>query len=563
MVGAEAAQWRTFPQERTIAVVARTVTSVVRILETLPTVVRGDPRIAVVFAHDPTSAFHDGVRKLLEENDCRVLPVSRLAEIQPDLILSASENVPVEGASCPVLVLPHGVGFQKFVPTQRGPGVRVSGVVSDRLLEAGRAWLAISHPDQQRQLEEIHPATKGRTLLIGDPCFDDLRTSLHQASAFRRNLGVPAGKRLVVLSSTWGPESLLGSDPRLPSRLLARLPYDEYRVAAVLHPNIWAAHGSWQIRALLAPALDAGLLLMPTVHAWRAALVGADVVIGDHGSVTLYGAALGKPTLLGTFGATEVVAGTAVDRLGEVAPRLSTKAGLAEQVDEAIREQGPEQYTEVRRAAFADPGQAVSRLRTAIYRLLDLAEPGSPLPRPTLPVAKPQATTVRSWIVTTSMSTVEGRPEVTVWRHPAAVFDELAVADDRYVVHLACLDSEPDQRIAESASVVIGQEPAADEAEAQAWTARTLALLPGSRAAAIQLGWTGRHFIGLCDGRNVEVTGESKELDTGLAAALVYTVLRSQPLLLDGQFLLRIGPDHTHRLRLHLTPHNLPPPPLP
>lgn len=85
--------------------------------------------------------------------------------------------------------------------------------------------------------------------------------------------------------------------------MLAALPYDEFRVAAIVHPNVWSEHGSWQIRDLLAPALDAGLMLVLHIHAWRSALVAADVVVGDHGSVTLYGAALGKPVLLGPTGA--------------------------------------------------------------------------------------------------------------------------------------------------------------------------------------------------------------------------------------------------------------------
>ncbi|KAB8170000.1 hypothetical protein FH609_006740 [Streptomyces sp. 3MP-14] len=540
---------------------SRTVTSVVRVLETLPAVVRGDPRIGVVFAHDPASAFQDGVSRLLEENDCRVLPAARLAEVRPDLILSASENVPDAGG-CPVLVLPHGVGFQKFVPAPAGPGVRVSGVVQDRLLENGRTWLAVSHPDQRAQVEEAHPAAKGRTLLIGDPCFDELRTSLPRAADLRRGLGVPDGARLVVLSSTWGPASLLGSDPRLAGRLLARLPYDGYRVAAILHPNIWAAHGAWQIRALLAPALDAGLLLMPTAHAWRSALVAADAVVGDHGSVTLYGAALGKPTLLGAFGAGEVVPGTAVERLGRIAPRLVAGADLAGQIERAVREQGPDRYASVRRAAFDRPGDAVARLRTAIYGLLDLDEPDAPPPRPALPVTGARATEVSSWLVTGSLATRDGRPTVTVERHPAAVVGELAATDDRHVVHLACLETEPDQRLVESSSVIVGRDPAADEAGARAWIAGTLARLPGARAAAVPLGTPGppsRHLVGLRDGRLVEADGGPADggpddhadgPDAGLAAALVYTLLRAGTPSLAGEFGLRVAPGRAHRLRL-------------
>lgn len=185
----------------------------------------------------------------------------------PDLILSASENVDVPEGDCPVLVLPHGVGFQKFVPDSRSARERLSGVVPDSLLESGRAWLAVSHPAQEEQLLATHPKASGRTLLVGDPCFDELIGSRARRKAYREALGVADHQRLVMVSSTWGPTSLLGSEPDLLPRLLSQLPCDEARVGAIVHPNVWSAHGAWQLRTVQAAALDAGLLLMPAVHA--------------------------------------------------------------------------------------------------------------------------------------------------------------------------------------------------------------------------------------------------------------------------------------------------------
>ncbi|WP_241837539.1 hypothetical protein [Streptomyces sp. CB02115] len=82
--------------------------------------------------------------------------------------------------------------------------------------------------------------------------------------------------------------------------MTSELPSDEYRIAAVLHPNIWHGHGPGQIRAWLDRARRAGLALIDPLEDWRQALLAADVVIGDHSSVTYYAAALGTPVLLGT-----------------------------------------------------------------------------------------------------------------------------------------------------------------------------------------------------------------------------------------------------------------------
>ncbi len=415
-VGRDAERWRTFPGERTLVVAARTVVSTTRVLECLPAVLRDDSRVSVVFAYDPTSAFNDGVLDLLHDSGCRVMPWSQLGDVSPDLVLTASENVDVPEGTCPVLVLPHGIGFQKYVPDSRADRVRLSGLVPDALLEAGRAWLATSHPDQDEQVLAAHPKAAGRTLLVGDPCFDELAASAALRPAYRSALGVGDDRRLVVVSSTWGPTSLLGEHPDLPARLLAALPHDTYRVAAIVHPNVWAAHGAWQLRRNLAAALDAGLLLVPPAHAWRSVLLASDLVVGDHGSVTLYGAALGRPVLLGAFGS-DSVPGTAAEVLGRHAPRLVPGRDARGQVEAAFEPAARAGYAGVAERAFSEPGRALVRLRAVLYELLRLPEPssGPPPVRALAPVRVP-AEPVTSWRVRTRVTVRDaGRARSSGW----------------------------------------------------------------------------------------------------------------------------------------------------
>ncbi|MGV4988599.1 hypothetical protein ACVB8X_36665 [Streptomyces sp. NRAIS4] len=519
-------------------------------LEVLPALLRDDPRVSVVFAHDPTSAFAAGVRDLLQASGCRVMPWEQLARIRADLIVTASENVDIPEGDCPVLVLPHGVGFQKRVPDARGPHDRLSGLVPDAPLESGRAWLAVSHPDQEQQLLAAHPKTAGRTLLLGDPCYDELLTARARRDAYRQALGVAGGRRLVVVSSTWGPTSLLGRHPDLPVRLLGALPHDVYRVAAVVHPNVWSAHGSWQIRALQASALDGGLILMPPLHAWRPALVAADVVIGDHGSVTLYGAALGHPVLLGAFGA-DAVPGTAAHDLAAAAPRLDPGGDLAAQVEDVVRDHTPERYAHVARRAFADSGQALARLRTAVYELLDLPEPASaPPPDLLLPAPEEAAEPVTSWLVVTEVGEETAGPVVSVRRYPAearayahggpeAEEDGPGASPHRFA-HLACSEAERDRRLLEGASVIERADRAGSAAEALRWIRDTLARLPGSLLAVCAVRGGG-HLVGLRDGRVVEAAVTGPVTSPGLAAAVVYARLRQGLPPGEAQLTLRIA----------------------
>ncbi|WP_241756771.1 hypothetical protein [Streptomyces sp. WAC00263] len=527
-MGRDAHRWSTFHGERTLVVAARTVTSTVRVLETLPPLLRGDSRVTVVFAYDPTSAFNAGVLDLLHAAGCRVMPWEQLGDIAPDLILSASENIDVPEGDCPVLVLPHGVGFQKLVPDSRSSADRLSGVVPDALLETGRAWLTVSHPAQEEQLLATHPKAAGRTLVVGDPCFDELVGSRPRRKAYRDALAVAEHQRLVMVSSTWGPTSLLGSHPDLLARLLAQLPYDDYRVGAIIHPNVWSAHGAWQIHTLQAAALDAGLLLMPAIHAWRPALVAADVLIGDHGSVTLYGAAAGTPLLLAAFGG-DAVPGTAVHDMAAVAPRLDPRGDLLQQVDDVVRGHTPQRYAAVAEQAFAEPGHALARLRTVLYRLVKLPEPSSPPPSPlVLPVPDPPASPVTSWQVTTGVTGGSEAPTVTVHRFPAAVsaYDKGRPDSPACFTHLACVDDERDHRLAESASVLVQHHPASTSVGALRWIEETLTRLPGSLLAASAVRG-GCCLVGLRDGRVVEAAATGPAMDPGLPAAVVYACLRA------------------------------------
>ncbi|MEV0265018.1 hypothetical protein AB0I49_27265 [Streptomyces sp. NPDC050617] len=555
-VGPDAHRWRTFPGRKTVVAAARTVTSTVRVLETLPDLLRGDDRLAVVFAYDPTSAFNDGVIDLLHDAGCRVVPWPQLTGARPDLIVSASENIDVPAGDCPVLVLPHGVGFQKQVPDSRSARSRLSGMVPDALLEAGRAWLAVSHPEQEEQLAAAHPKTAGRTLLVGDPCFDQLLRGLPRRDEHRRALGVTGGRRLVVLSSTWGPTSLLGQDSDLVRRLLAELPCDEYRVAAITHPNVPSWHGYWEINRILAPAVEAGLLLMSPVHDWRSALTAADVVIGDHGSVTLYGAALGKPVLLAAFGS-DAVPGTAAAGLGRAAPRLDPRGDLYEQVEEAVRTHAPDRYADIARRSFADPGQAVARLRTAVYELLKLPEPRSAPPLPTLPTpASSPAADVTSWCVVTTASAESGQWTVTVRRRPAAAFEDAAAdeeTEEGVYAHLASDSAEPDQRLAESASVLLNRSPARTAVAALRWIDETLAGFTGGFLAAAALDGGGV-LAGLRDGRRAEATATGSDTDPGLCAAVLYTCLRAGIPLDSTIVTLRVGAVREEDVALRLRP---------
>ncbi|MFI1201383.1 CDP-glycerol glycerophosphotransferase family protein [Streptomyces sp. NPDC020883] len=571
-MGDDPERWQTFPGERLVVVIARTVTSTVRVLDVLRPVLRDDPRLHLVFAFDPSSAFNDGVHALLHSVGARVLPWHQFPRVSPDLIITATENADLTTGhhTCPVLVLPHGVGFHKVVPDSRSDRDRLAGVVPDALLRSGRARLAISHPDQAAQLAAAHPATSGRTLLVGDPCYDALLDGRALRDRYRRALGLTDRRRLVMISSTWRDHSVLGRDPALPARLLAELPLDDYAVALVTHPNITSAHGDYTLRSHLDSAHDAGLLTIPPTAGWQATLLAADLLIGDHGSVTFYGAALGTPLLLGTFGDDEAVTGTPMAELGRIAPRLRPEAPLRPQIERVLDLGGTdgddtgERVRKVGESAFAAPGRALGLLRTAVYGLLGLPEPaGAPPPRraPAPPVPQgrpePEKEPATACYVHTSLSEGAGGPDglrISVERTPAAVAD--LSPDDRRDApggpfrHLSCADDEWDRQWPESASVLVRRTAADTAVGADRWIDGTFARYPGALLASAIVAGRGCR-VGLCDGRTVEVSATGRLDDATVLAAAVYACLRAgHPL--EGFVTLALG-GRTEDVALRLT----------
>ncbi|WP_156096507.1 hypothetical protein [Amycolatopsis jejuensis] len=361
--------------QRRVLIVARTVTTLTRLLD-IRSLLDDDHRVQIVFTwneHD-RALFSAGVEEFLASLDALVLPWQQAVQTQFDLAIAASENDALDELSCPVLLVAHGIGHQKYYPRSE----TVSGLNPKRL-RGRHLRIGLSHSSQ---LSHLEPATAARAVVIGDPCHDRMLASTHRIPHFRRLLNSDRCTH-VVLASTWGPQSLLGSDPLLPQRFLAELPLDDYRVSLVLHPGIWSAHSPHQVRANLATALRAGLTVIPPQRGWQATILSADVVVSDCGSMPLYAAAAQIPVLFASPAADTVVPDSPLANLIATAPHLDD-APLRTQLATAIAT-GPMGSAATEAVEYG--GKCAEILRPLLYELLDLAAPSWPAVFP--PVADP------------------------------------------------------------------------------------------------------------------------------------------------------------------------------
>ncbi|GHH48016.1 hypothetical protein [Lentzea cavernae] len=371
-VGIDAHRWVTRRDCRTVLAVVHTVTSGERVLEAVE-LLENDHRVQVVFTRAP-DVFGNGVEDLLRATGGVVLPWEQAVREEFDLALAASFGS-LHQVHAPVVVMPHGAGYAKGHRSATGR-LHPYGLDSQRLLHNGRPTarvVVLSHENQLDVLREQCPEALGVAEVIGDLCYDRLVASLPARAAYREALGVAPEQELVVVTSTWGTGSLFGMHLDLVARLLDELPADRFQLAALAHPGVWFSHGPRQVRAWLADCVDAGLRLFTPELDWRAALVAADHVVGDHGSTTAYAAAIGKPVLLVESPARLAIAGNAPQaRLRELAPTLRTDLPLAGQLTGRFDITG-----ELAGTVTSRPGRAAGSLRQSCYRLLGLTEPGA------------------------------------------------------------------------------------------------------------------------------------------------------------------------------------------
>lgn len=384
-VGLDADRWVTRHGCRTVLVVVHTLVSGHRLLDVVDDI-ETDPRIQVVFTVAP-DAFQYGVWEMLVGLGALLLPWHQAVRERFDVAIAASRGG-LHELHAPVVLLPHGAGFGKAV--QPGPGSGppaveqiVYGLDAQRLTHNGRVIptvLALPHEGQLAVLERQCPQAVAVARVTGDPCLDRLVASLPFRRQYRDAFGLTSRQRLVVVSSTWGADGVFGHHPDLLPHLMTALPASRFRVAALLHPAVWTAHGRRQVRAWLRDCREAGLIVLDPAEDWRGLIVASDVVIGDHGSVTVYAAAIGRPVLR-LAPPTDGVTTT-----GSAQALLAAQAG-ALQVDRPLLGQvlavPPVDPDTIATALTSRPGQSGLLLTEQIYQLLGLRPLGQHrLPRP-------------------------------------------------------------------------------------------------------------------------------------------------------------------------------------
>lgn len=346
-----------------------------------------DLRIQVVWSVPDTGYRWDRLDRFVSDLAGLVVPWTQAVEGRYDLVLAACFWGLADTIG-PKVLLPHGVnGIRSRIGPY--PGRVPHDMTREKLVRAGEtvpAALVLSHESELAVLQDTCAEALSCAVVAGDPCFDRMLASRHLRRSYRRALGVRKGQKLVVVSTTWSKHSLFGNDETIFTRLVAALPRRKYRVVAVLHPFIWHGHSPRTVLSWLAAARAAGLVVLPPEEGWRAALVAADLVLGDHGSVTQYAAALNIPVLLNARSLVDVREGSTAAMLARLTPLLNLDAPLQPQIRRAMNRSPPDGFGDT---IISHHGRSASILRQTCYDVMGLREPVKEVRVATLPPPNP------------------------------------------------------------------------------------------------------------------------------------------------------------------------------
>ncbi|MFD4571581.1 hypothetical protein ACFWNK_01080 [Streptomyces sp. NPDC058417] len=376
----EQGHWLTVRDCKRVLVVAHTVTFAQRLREVYD-LLAPDLRIQVVFTAPP-HAFGSGVTHYLRSLGITTVPWEEARRAEFDLALAAGSRG-LHDLRAPVVRISHGAGHIKLLTdvSALAPGERrVPGMLSrSHLMHDGRlvpSAVVYAHQRDLAELADSCPEALRTAHVVGDPCVDRITAEMPRRDHYREALGLTAGQKLVVVASTWGPAAAFGQFGTLLPALVGQLGGGGHRIALLVHPNVFAGHGTWQVRRWLAGC--PGIVVVPPEADWQAVLIGADWIIGDHGSLTAYGTLTAATVLLAPGPRREVSARSPAALLAAVAPEVSPLHPLAQQLDYASRLRRPGLYDAVAASLSSAPGEFHRRMRSVVYRLLGLSEPARP-----------------------------------------------------------------------------------------------------------------------------------------------------------------------------------------
>ncbi|MFT7841414.1 hypothetical protein Q5530_35210 [Saccharothrix sp. BKS2] len=473
----DAVQRSTWGARQRVLFVIRNFTTVDRVLSVLGGLDL-DPEdfIEIKFTTDGGSAFARDLAAHLKSLGGDAISWREACKSSWNLVLAAHASIKLRHLRGPLIIMAHGAGYRRVMSHTTGSDTTPTGLVRDQLVHNGRlvpTVICLAHENQLPALVAEVPEAHGHTVVVGDPVMDQIRACRDRRSHYRGLLDVEPHQKLITVSSTWGRYSSLSAAPELPHRLLAQLPADRFKVALITHWNVQKAHSPLEVKTFMREALDCGLIPIPSELGWHAALIATDLLAGDHGSVTVYGAALGLPVLLVSDGGPEVNRQSVDAELWSAIKPLHVSGDLRSQVEATFQQHDPKRLPAFTDHLLGRPGAALHILNNLARELMRLPPAPPPKMRPVPDPAHFKTPVIGSHRFTaklTAESPTAGRVELE--RFPEVARRLPYRAGDPFLV--VDVQGEVDETRRSNAEILLNSE-VVNEEFARVWTEDTLA----------------------------------------------------------------------------------------
>ena len=215
-------------------------------------------------------------------------------------------------------------------------------------------------------------ALQGKLSVVGNLMADELLAMNQNRVSIRQRLGLHPGKRMLLLISTWKPESLIQKFGLPVLQSLSELS-GTYTIFLLIHPlndHVRFPHKREIQRLMQTYKRDGIAKRIDQNDSFLPYLVAADVVMTDHSSVFLYAALLKKPYLCIPLDLPYLIRDELTWKLYELRDAYNPDHDLHVQLEQAINEFPVQQVKPLASQIVDKRGQAEQCIRAEIKKFL-------------------------------------------------------------------------------------------------------------------------------------------------------------------------------------------------
>jgi len=196
-----------------------------------------------------------------------------------------------------------------------------------------------------------------------------------QRDQIREELGFQSDQTVVLVQSTWGPQSIMERwGPQLLKEALRLQQQSPLRFIASTHPLHWSGRrvAGQPCGEYLLSLEPQGLVVVRPQDDWAISMIASDLVITDNTSLSATYCQLGKPLIFIDLPTKTIPPESTVDRLYQISPHLQNPEELEAMIAAVCQEYPYDDLSQIASEVNSFPGEAAKKMRQELFDLLSI-----------------------------------------------------------------------------------------------------------------------------------------------------------------------------------------------